>query len=240
MALPIFHVLVSGAYLAGYCAGFGGRIEQFLKVDDLFRIALGDLVKVYLVGALLPLVLLAARHASSRPYFHSHIDPMPEGPAKATAMAAARAQAGMLRRIVLATLSLLTVATAIGSIVAGGPIWAAYWLMTGGWIVVGSVELGGSLGVPPVALELIQIVVSSVAAAFFWGATIGQTERGFDFWEASARSSRCENTALLRSLGDSYLAVKLDGGKVILSGECKARFAVPTPAPRPPRLNPFS
>ena len=237
VAIPIAHILGSAFYLYSYCLGFGANIVVYASASDLVSVSINDMVPVYTVSLIFPLVLAVGRLSSPQPYAVDKVKALPVDQQD-------RGYADNLkfRRRVMS-------AAVIGFILCAGltlwNLWKGnqlpYHLV---WIVLIITEtilwmkFCEKREYGNWTFEAGEILGGFVTALFCIGAAHGQTDRFIPYKLAKTANTACSNAVILRQLSGNFLAIMPDNTRAFVGDDCKAKFTVPAPRGNSPYQTP--
>lgn len=232
VAIPVAHILGSALFLWSYCLGFGANLVVFASASDLFSVSISDMVRVYALSLLLPLVLTLTRLTSATPYAVDMVNALPPDQ-QAGAHGATRRVRSFLNWGAVAIFLLfggraiyeylsdrqfpyLTVWVTLQ--IPGSMLWMAFCEKRNfsNWTFESGILLGGFI------ISLICI-----------GTTKGQNDRFLPYTDAVITHTSCSKLVVLRQISSKYLAILPDGSRALISEDCKVVFRVPRPRGRP-------
>ncbi|WHO37260.1 hypothetical protein PMI04_011825 [Sphingobium sp. AP49] len=237
VAIPVAHILGSALFLWSYCLGFGANIVVYASASDLFSVSISDMVRVYVLSLLFPLVITLTRLTSATPYAVDMANALPLDQ-QAGAHATNRKMRKFLNWIAIA-IFLIFGGRALYEYLSDEQfpyptIWVAFqvpvliaWMVLcekrefGNWTFESGALLGGF-----------------VLSLFCIGATKGQSDRFLPYADALTTHTTCSKSVVLRQISSKYLAILPDGSRVLISEDCKVVFRVPKPRGRPLYENP--
>lgn len=237
VAIPIAHILGSAFYLYSYCLGFGANIVAYASASDLVSVSINDMVPVYVLSLIVPILITVSRLSSPHPYAVDKVNALPiEQRAKG------HSDNRMFRRVVMIT-------AAIGFLICVGML---LWSLWNGnqfpyrflWI---GFQLPGAIlwmifcekrGYSNWTYEAGAILSGFVTALFCIGAGNGQTDRFIPYNVAKTSHTACSKAVVLRQLSGRFLAVMPDNSRAFISDDCKVKFTVPAPKGQSPYQEP--
>lgn len=237
VAIPIAHILGSAFFLYSYCLGFGANIVAYASASDLVSVSINDMVPVYVLSLIVPLLITVGRLSSPHPYAVDKVNSLP-----VEQRAKGHSDNRKFRRVVIIT-------AIVGFVICVGLL---SWNLWNGnqfpyrLIWIGS-QLPGTIlwmifcekrGYSNWTYEAGAILSGFVAALFCIGAGNGQADRFIPYKVAKNSHTACSKAVVLRQLSGRFLAIMPDNSRVFISDDCKIKFTVPVPKGQSPYQEP--
>lgn len=233
VAIPIAHILGSAFYLYSYCLGFGANLVVYASASDLVSVSINDMVPVYVLSLIIPLLITVSRLSSPHPYAVDKVNALP-----VEQQAQGHANNRWFRRMVMIT--------AVGMfmlclVLLAWELWNgdqfAYRLLWIGALLPGTILwmiFCEKRGFSNWTYETGAILSNFVIALFCIGAAHGQTDRFMPYKMAKASHTACSGAVVLRQLSGKFLAIMPDNSRALIADDCKVKFSVPAPSGRSP------
>lgn len=228
VAIPVAHILGSAFFLWSYCLGFGANLVVYASASDLFSVSISDMVRVYALALLLPLVVTLFRVTSATPYAVDMANALPADQQPA-AHAANKTVRTILNWVALAILLVFGGRTfyqcLVGEQFPYTTLWAALQIpAVMQWMMFCEKRDYGTWTFESGAISL-----GFIIAIFCLGATKGQSDRFLLYRSASATHTLCSQSVVLRQISGKFLAILPNGSRALISESCKVIFKVPPP-----------
>jgi hypothetical protein len=228
VAVPIAHILGSAFYLYSYCLGFGADLVVHASAADLVSVSINDMVPVYVLSLVIPLLIAVARLSSPNPYAFDRINALPP-----VQRADGRSYFRLFRLVVMG----LAIATfIICAAIISWKIWNnEQFPYPPLWV---GVLLPGTLlwmlfcerrGFSTWTYEAGAILSNFLIALFCIGAAHGQKDRFIPYKDAKSSHTACSKAVVLRQMSGKFLAIMPDNSRALIADDCKIKFTVPAP-----------
>jgi len=230
---------MSTIFVWAYCAGFGLNLAIFTTTSDIFTFAISNMVPIYAVSFLIPIVILAVRY--SRPYANAQDAVM--------AIADPQERQHAMDKLEVTRNYILIGAFALSLLILGMAIWDAIHGNKIQWVIVGAVpgflmvyafiQAKNAWNLDALTYEFAYIVGYFAIACITFGLDRGQIDRHREYNASQGDYFQCGNNLVIRKIGDDFLIVKPDNTKAIVNQECKELFSE-APKPKTPKTLPES
>lgn len=222
LLLPALHLAFCFIFLTFYSLGYGRAIEVFYAPSDVFHVSFRDIAPGYVALATMALIAFIFRNSLTNV-------------GTATSQNDGRTLS-LRQRIILFTMAAAAYAMAVVSIIGA----LLYYRLTGRIAFSAVVSLTIAFIVlycrflhlknlerlqPMVALAfLFPVLVSAYS-----GAQSAERDEFLTYTSLDKDSPRCGNFAMIRNIGDYFMAAAKDGQRVMIDEDCKPRFILPPP-----------
>ncbi len=200
---------------------------------DLVSVSINDMVPVYVLSLIIPLLLTLARLSYPNPYTIDKINALPEDQ-RVKGISHFRT----FRRVVMGT---AISAFAVCSTIILWRLWNddqfSYRLLWVGILLPGTLLwmlFCEKRGVSNWTYEAGSILSNFLIALFCIGAGHGQADRFRTYKEAKNSHTACSRAVVLRQMSGKFLAIMPDNSRALISDDCKVKFTVPAPRGRSP------
>jgi hypothetical protein len=228
VAIPIAHVLGSAFYLYSYCFGFGANLVVHASVSDLVSVSIKDMVPVYLITSLFPLMLAITRLSFEHPYAESKIESLP-----------IHQQPSMYRRLEIARSAIKYFAISLPFVTAILVLWEffnnyqfSYMMLlfcldisfSVFWLLICNKKSFGKW-----SHEVGMILIGFIVSLFCIGAANGQKDRFISYDKAKLSYTSCHSLIVIRQLSSRLLVVMPNNARGLTSDDCKLQFNITAP-----------
>lgn len=233
VAVPIAHILGSAFYLYSYCLGFGADLVVHASAADLVSVSINDMVPVYVLSLVIPLLITIARLSSPHPYALDRINALP-----AEQRVDGQTSFRKFRRLVMGT---AIFAFVVCSAIFVWGLWNndqfPYRMLWVGLLLPGTLLwmlFCERRGYSNWTYEAGAIVSNFLIALFCVGAAHGQTDRFIPYKTAKNSHTACSRAVVLRQLSGKFLAIMPNNSRALIADDCKVKFTIPAPRGRSP------
>lgn len=223
---PLIHLIICFIYISGYSLGFGGGIGSIFSISDIFSISLTDLIFVYIIGFIFPIISLSD---------HLTISEEEEAELRASRDYLAVSKkliisGDMMRYLILSSMAAFVV-------LLSTEFFLAFYLNE--LIPYVNIQVSSLFALPFILRvsgpsvssrlkkrTLLVIAVGLVTSALALGLAQGQKERRYPISSFSNRIT-CNDMIILRSVTQKYIAISANGNRVIIDEKCELLFKLP-------------
>lgn len=226
VAIPVAHILGSAFYLWSYCLGFGANLVFYASATDLLSVSISDMVKVYCISLVLPLVILASRLTTDHPYATDMANALP-----ADQQPKAHSTISFIRKFI--NIFALVVFLFFGTILIWNTMsgkqfsYLTFWSGLQIPLVIAWMGFSERRGFSNYTFEAGAILLGFIISLFSTGGANGQSDRFVRYADARMTHTSCMSAVVLRQLSGKYLAVLPDNSRALISDDCKVKITIP-------------
>ncbi len=228
VAIPVFHLIVTGLYLIGYHLSAGGRLYVFTGTSDIFSASIADVGPTYISVLTLPIFVILWIRASSGAWTDQEAALLqPEGEARETALRKFRSSKKIFRLQVLLLLAAQILFCGMFYFRWGYIPIGLLGFMTLLLFAMGNVWFANRLNIPSPWFHVTFLVGAALLLSVFGGLSRGQIDRRYSYAEAISVVPTCRGFAILRPLGDKFLAISRENRHLVVDSSCQPFASLP-------------
>lgn len=234
VVFPVFHLLMSTLFLWAYCVGFGLNLAIFTTASDIFTFAISSMVPIYLISFIWPLIYLAQRYSREHPFAIDEVKSIADPEQQSVAMSSLNKTRYRLK-FGLWALTFAIILIESWNFYHGNRInFVLLSAIPNLHLVIFFSNLKEKWYLDNLTYEVAILFVSFAVTCVAFGLERGQSDRRKDYAIFQDDFLQCDKNLVIRKIGDSFLVVKPDNTKAMVSQECKELFRE-APKPKAPK-----